>query len=433
MADQTTAPTKGQDAEKAQERTRRPEPAPEHLTGLAGETVLLDALLGGSVADPRAERHAAILGDPRFSHPANAAQRARMVSELQETYGNAHVQRVIEQINANAANVQRKHGIEMPMQMANRATASLLVQRKKGPTPYDKLQDFTRDASKAWMKNQGRFNLAMRRFWRTMSMASEEDAAPDLTGALVKHVIDTVTQKALGQVATLIPGFSEIKGLLDALSNEVARAEKAGEELLLRDYMNDLDTKFTESFEKQQDAITKGREDLWKNWIEPWDEKTQWMIVNSFPNWLGQIKKAIPTWAEYETALHTGWVNLNYGFKRFEIQGIIELKFDAEEPGPPKFQSAQVKGPYAKKTASGLNQMMRNPKSGVSSVFDLRVRKAIGLYCENLVGGTSYHWVFLDENSNVERTALFTSVARQRWATMRWKTELSNIKNVSGG
>jgi len=47
MADQTTAPTKGQDPGKAQERKRRPEPpVQEQAQGLGGEAVALAPILG---------------------------------------------------------------------------------------------------------------------------------------------------------------------------------------------------------------------------------------------------------------------------------------------------------------------------------------------------------------------------------------------------
>ena len=110
MADQTKAPTKGQDAEKAQERTRRPEPpVQEQAQGLGGEAVALAPILGDSAMELPVERHAALLGDPRFSHPANAVQRARMVSELQRRYGNNYVQEVVTAAQAKLKVDQSRH------------------------------------------------------------------------------------------------------------------------------------------------------------------------------------------------------------------------------------------------------------------------------------------------------------------------------------
>lgn len=41
------------------------------------------------------ESHASLLSDARLSHPANAGERAQLLSELQRSYGNAYVQRLL--------------------------------------------------------------------------------------------------------------------------------------------------------------------------------------------------------------------------------------------------------------------------------------------------------------------------------------------------
>jgi hypothetical protein len=95
---ETTAGTaaKAHDAAKVEEKRRHPEPAQGGLGGSAGDTLLLDGLLGSSAMDPRLERHAAILSDPRFSHSANTEQKVQVVSGLQGRYGNAYVQRLLD-------------------------------------------------------------------------------------------------------------------------------------------------------------------------------------------------------------------------------------------------------------------------------------------------------------------------------------------------
>ena len=79
MADQTKATTKGQDAEKAQERKKRPEPAQEHTDALAAESISFAGLLGDSAMELPVERHAALLGDSRLFHSANAVRRAQVM------------------------------------------------------------------------------------------------------------------------------------------------------------------------------------------------------------------------------------------------------------------------------------------------------------------------------------------------------------------
>ena len=61
-----------------------------------------DAVLESPIGDSSVERHAAILGDVRLSHSANAAQRAQIMSEMQRNHGNAYVQRVMDRVQADS-------------------------------------------------------------------------------------------------------------------------------------------------------------------------------------------------------------------------------------------------------------------------------------------------------------------------------------------
>lgn len=69
--------------------------------GLAAESMSFEGLLGASATPPPIDRHAALLGDRRLSHPANTVKRARIVSHLQRNYGNSHVQRVVDLVQAD--------------------------------------------------------------------------------------------------------------------------------------------------------------------------------------------------------------------------------------------------------------------------------------------------------------------------------------------
>jgi len=96
MAETLAKSVIGQDAEKAQEKKRRLEPAPEHVKELVDESVLFPGLSGVSAKKPAIEGHSALLSDSRFSHTANNTQKARLVAELQGAYGNQYVQRLVD-------------------------------------------------------------------------------------------------------------------------------------------------------------------------------------------------------------------------------------------------------------------------------------------------------------------------------------------------
>ncbi|MCK4858061.1 MAG: DUF4157 domain-containing protein [candidate division Zixibacteria bacterium] len=100
MSDTQAKTTQSHDADKTHDRDRRPE-SPTQEQGMAGEAISFGPILGSSAMDLPVENHAALLGDPRFSHSINALQRAGMLSLIQRTYGNAHVQQVVDHIQAS--------------------------------------------------------------------------------------------------------------------------------------------------------------------------------------------------------------------------------------------------------------------------------------------------------------------------------------------
>jgi hypothetical protein len=436
---------------EAQRKRKAAEPVLEDVNEYGVGPDFPPVIAGDFTGVPSIERHAALLGDDRFSHPANMGQKARIMMELQHNYGNAYVQRVVERIQAKPvantgdayqADPGRGEGLatsELTDVVPPQAVPTLQRQKpgteatektERPPTPYDALQNFVEDSKDAWYDNQERFNDGMRQFERTMTMESEQDAVPDYTGAIINHVVEYVTKKALDKLTTLIPGFDEVKGLLDALTAEQKRAEKAAEEVSLKQFLQKIDRAMRKSFEKQRDAVRKGRDKLWSD-MKRLDEKTQWDMANSFPGWLKEIRNAIPKAAEYEAALHVAWINSYRGtIKDWKPQGVIEIKFNAETPGKYIFESAKVLSPFPKRSASGLNRALSTPESGMKNILDIPIYKIVGLYAENLVGGTSYGWAHMDEKNNTTQVPVLP-VPKQRWKEMPWEP-LEKITRVSG-
>ena len=85
---------------KEQLRRSLAAPAQTAVEEPSGEASFLDGLLGTSMLEPPIERHAEIMSDPRFSHSANTPTSSRIVNRLHQTYGNGHVQRVTDYIQA---------------------------------------------------------------------------------------------------------------------------------------------------------------------------------------------------------------------------------------------------------------------------------------------------------------------------------------------
>ena len=125
----------GTSATKEQLRRSIAQPVQTALDDLAAGASFLDALLGTSMLEPPIERHAEIMSDPRFSHPANAPTSSRIVNRLHQTYGNGHVQTVVdlaqaiqdeglsgEEISTDIEQtIARKRGAGKPLERGTRA------------------------------------------------------------------------------------------------------------------------------------------------------------------------------------------------------------------------------------------------------------------------------------------------------------------------
>ena len=137
MAEQSKTSMSGHDAEKAKDQKKQLKlPIQEQALGMTGEEIDLGPILGDPSMDNPVEHHAALLSDPRFANPTNAVQRERIVSEIQRTYGNAHVQRVVNQIGykrnldarttkLNESLISRKPGDTLVVQRGGLAIAAL--------------------------------------------------------------------------------------------------------------------------------------------------------------------------------------------------------------------------------------------------------------------------------------------------------------------
>lgn len=82
------------------------ESAPEKLKAYNGEPNVLAGVAGNLMLAASMDENAALLGDDRFSHPANSSQLAGLVTQLQQSYGNAYVQQVMTRIQSEKGHGQ---------------------------------------------------------------------------------------------------------------------------------------------------------------------------------------------------------------------------------------------------------------------------------------------------------------------------------------
>ena len=78
-------------------------------------------------------------------------------------------------------------------------------------------------------------NVALAQFETTMSFASEEEANPDVLGALASKAFEMAVDEMLSQV----PGLSQAKALFNAATAELERAGKASESFQVGNWIKD--------------------------------------------------------------------------------------------------------------------------------------------------------------------------------------------------
>jgi len=117
MADRESKIASGtHDADEVRRKKKSAELAPEKLKAQEGAT---EANHPSSVmAEPSLDGHATLFGNARFSHPANTAQKSHMVTQLQQDYGNAYVQRVVSRSRPDRGEELGKE--ELPGSIASR-------------------------------------------------------------------------------------------------------------------------------------------------------------------------------------------------------------------------------------------------------------------------------------------------------------------------
>lgn len=364
-------------------------------------------------------------------HPESAEGSRLLAHELthvvQQSPEANRVDRMVEADNPSSGVIQRENGGTATAEPATDEATS-----EPSAWQHDNaIQDFVEDSAEEWRHNKDRFDLALRQFQRRMSMTDESEVVPDVTGAVVAHVTKQITSAALSKVETLLPGWGEVKGVMDAMVGELERAAAAQKGLALRNFLMTTDNIMSGYFEQQIRAIRGGREELREMIASITEPEIKQGMVDSFPNWLRAIQERVPSDEQYEAALYIEWVNQARGMlDGFTALGQIEIKFDADDPGKYDFESAVVRAPLSTKVASGLNFIMETEELSAPNILYLPIRKSVGLWCENIVGGKGYGWALMDENNNTIQEPV-QPVAAERWWAMPWKP-LEDITKVKG-
>jgi len=139
------------DAGKADENKKHAGLEIEYANELAGESAIFEGLLQDPAMELPVERRAAILGDPRFSHPANGTRKALSMIQMQRDYGNAYVQRMLQRTEAGTQDSPngRQTDTSLPSQAvpSRQPTSATIIARSADVATDEELEELMEEAA----------------------------------------------------------------------------------------------------------------------------------------------------------------------------------------------------------------------------------------------------------------------------------------------
>jgi hypothetical protein len=260
-----------------------------------------------------------------------------------------------------------------------------------------------------------------------MSFASEADAQPDVFGAVTSKVFDM----AVDELVSHVPGASQAKALWDAASGELERAGKAAASLSIGNWIKDQRAAIDALVQKvDRDALTSDMEEAYLDKAKD-DRQT---FFEELVGTIASLKAAAPTNIDVlESTFYEQWVNAQYTSIGNDTSGCIEYRLDYDNDGKTfNFDSCTVQAPGGDKIAGAWNHLLDRgnlvrSETQITKPLDFLVRKRVGLYTENLVGGTSWSFGWLDQDNN-EIHAAPDPAAEEGFSSMGWTSSTDRFK-----
>lgn len=122
-------------------------PEPGYATDLAAEPALSSGLVCDPAMELPVERRAAILGDTRFSHPANGTRKALSMIHMQRDYGNAYVQRMLQRNEAGARHSGTPGRTDSAMVTSRRPGSATVIARSPDVATDEELEELMEEAA----------------------------------------------------------------------------------------------------------------------------------------------------------------------------------------------------------------------------------------------------------------------------------------------
>ena len=271
--------------------------------------------------------------------------------------------------------------IDLPGLVRRRAAEAELFQKSEAATSQSMsgavdyevdmqtIRDYVQSVVEAKSKISTSYLAAIDNFQVTVQSASPAEAKPDVLGAILKSGLKTVEKQAVTAVKGATGAdLGPLVDMVHAVYDEVDRAQKAGQNLAVADWIRNARTAIANAYTQDQtgEALRNKLEAEYKQF----DEGGRGGYIGGIQIELEAMRKVqAPKSEVVEVALYTQWINQNFNQDCMDGTGVIALMFDND--GNPV--SASVKAPLGDKIAGALNNRMG--AAGISRLMDLDVVK----------------------------------------------------------
>jgi hypothetical protein len=236
---------------------------------------------------------------------------------------------------------------------------------------------------------------ALAQFETTMGDASASAAKPELLGVLVSRALDGAVDALVSQV----PGLSKVVSLYDGVVGELERAGRASRSLEMGDWIKDQRAAIDRALQgASRDATVS---DLEERYLDL-DREGRALFVQQVLEGVARMEGLDLTGIdELECSFYEQWINAHFTGIGDDAEGCIEFRY-AFDGGAFDFRSCAVEAPCGDRIESAFNRLLdRGQVPRVQRPIDLRVRKRVAFWVDNLVGGKSWTSGWLDHENGV--------------------------------
>ena len=261
---------------------------------------------------------------------------------------------------------------------------------------------------------------AVNMFDTAMHFASESEAAPDISGVLLKTAFDFGVSK----LSEHIPGLSTAKSFLDATTAELERAGQARQSFEVGQWINIQraiigNQLITENNQDKRDLLQADTE---SDYLEQNEQgQGQQFLDQLHQANVGLAGPANYTQEDLAARLFEQWINAHFISLAQDALGCIEYELNYEDEKY-DFRACRVQAPFGDKIEGALNQLLDSGRlSGISQPIGFKVRKRV---CMGAGPWDCSGWLDQDNNVMDEPGA---QTDREGFRSEYWRTTISHF------